>query len=130
MYVSSENGEQAMNCNRPAIDGWEKFNFTIVGPAPAAARLAVSAPVDETLATEGIVYPNPFGTQLNYTLPAKITSHTVAIYDLSGKQLLRSVVKSKQSAYFLNVGSLPRGLYILDISSGTYHKRVKVQKAE
>jgi hypothetical protein len=129
MYVSSENGEQAMNCNRPTIDGWEKFNFTIVGPA-AAARLAVSAPVEEALATEGIVYPNPFGTQLNYTLPAKISSHTVAIYDLSGKQLLRSVIKSKQSAYFLNVGSLPRGLYILDISSGTYHKRVKVQKAD
>lgn len=130
MYVSSENGEQAMTCNRPTIDGWEKFNFTIVGPVTSAAKLAVSAPVEEEQTTEAVVYPNPFGTQLNYTLPAKITSHTVAIYDLSGKQLLRSVIRSKQSAYFLNVSNLPRGLYILDISSGDYHKRVKVQKAE
>lgn len=25
MYVSSENGEQAMNCNRPQAQGWEQF---------------------------------------------------------------------------------------------------------
>ncbi|PSL27509.1 carbohydrate-binding protein [Chitinophaga ginsengisoli] len=130
MYVSSENGEQAMNCNRPTIDGWEKFNFTIVGPVTSAATLAVSAPVESAQPTAGIVYPNPFGTQLNYTLPAKITSHSVAIYDLSGRPVLRAVVKSKQSTYSLNVSSLPRGMYILDISSGTYHQRVKVQKAE
>lgn len=131
MYVSSENGAQAMTCTRPAIDGWEKFNFTIVGPVTSAAnaKLAVSAPVEEQ-ATGTVVYPNPFGTQLNYTLPARISSHTVALYDLSGKQLLRTVVRSRQSAYSLNVSSLPGGLYILDISSGDYHKRVKVQKTE
>lgn len=130
MYVSSENGEQAMNCNRATIDGWEKFNFTIVGPVASAATLAVSAPVQTEQPAAGIVYPNPFGSQLNYTLPARISSHTVAIYDISGKQVLRTVVRSKQSTYFLNVSSLPGGLYILDISSGTYHQRVKVQKAE
>lgn len=132
MYVSSENGEQPMNCNRPTIDGWEKFNFTIVGPATAATAttLAVSKQADTEQPTAGIVYPNPFGSQLNYTLPAKISSHTVAIYDLSGKQVFRTVVRYKQSTYIINVSALPRGMYILDITSGTYHKRVKVQKVD
>jgi hypothetical protein len=127
-YVSSENGLEPMNCNRPVIDGWEKFNFTIIGPVVNAARVATTKQVEEP--TETLVYPNPFGTQLHYTLPGKYTSHVVTVYDFSGKQLLRSVVKNHQANYSLDLSSLPNGLYILDISSGDYHKRVKVQKAE
>jgi hypothetical protein len=30
-YVSSENGTQAMNCNRPAAQGWEQFTVVNAG---------------------------------------------------------------------------------------------------
>jgi hypothetical protein len=129
MYVSSENGEQAMNCNRPAIQGWEKFTFSVVGPVPAAAQLSLSQPVEED-AAETVVYPNPFSTQLNYTLPGKYAAHVATVYDLSGRQLLRTEFRNRQSTYSLDASRLPRGLYILDISSGAYHKRVKVQKTQ
>jgi hypothetical protein len=128
MYVSSENGETAMNCNRPTIDGWEKFSFAEVS---TAARMMNKIPAETATETEaGIAYPNPFSTQLYYTLPSKYTFHTVAVYDLNGRQHIRAVVKGQQPTYSLDAGKLPKGLYILDISSGDYHKRIKVQKAE
>jgi hypothetical protein len=132
MYVSSENGTTTMNCNRPAIDGWEKFNFTVVSPAAAASTASAKISIAPAEATEtaGPVYPNPAGTQLNYTLPGKYTFHTVAVYDLTGRQHIRAVVKGRQSVYTLDVSRLPKGLYILDVSSGNYHQRTKVQKAE
>jgi hypothetical protein len=130
-YVSSENGAAPMTCTRTTPGGWEKFNFTIVGPVPPAVTLVAAKPVDErSAATTVAVYPNPFGSQLNYTVPSTYTSHIATVYDMNGRQVLRSVVRGIQSAYSLNTGNLPRGLYILDISSGSYHKRIKIQKAE
>jgi hypothetical protein len=35
-YVSSENGTQAMNCNRPAAGGWEQFTVVNAGGGKAA----------------------------------------------------------------------------------------------
>lgn len=132
LYVSSENGAAAMTCTRPTIDGWEKFNFTIVGPATAATAttLAASRPEETQRDAQLNVYPNPFGNQLNYTVPTAYASHVATIFDLNGRQVLRTVVKGKQPACFLNTSNLPRGFYILDISSGSYHKRFKIQKAE
>lgn len=130
MYVSSENGAAAMNCNRPTIEGWEKFNFAIIPTTAGAARIAPSKLPEAAAATETLAYPNPFGAQLNYTLPGKYAFHTVTVYDLNGRQHIRTIVRSRQSTYSLDVSRLPKGLYILDISSGSYHKRMKVQKAE
>lgn len=123
-YVSSENGEEAMTCNRPAASGWEKFNFAIVGSGARAAtsQLITAAPVLKD------AYPNPFTTQLYYTLPDKYSAHTVTVYDFTGKQILHYTVNSRQGTYTLDGSRLPKGLYILDISSGDYHKRTKIQK--
>ncbi len=129
MFVSSENGTQAMTCNREVAQGWEAFNWGVAGTAAAGARMAVK----QEAATEDIpsvVYPNPFSTQVNYTLPGKYPNHTVTIYDINGRAQLRKDVRSPQSTYTLDVSRLPKGLYILDISSGVYHKRVKIQKVD
>ncbi|WP_298740963.1 carbohydrate-binding protein [uncultured Chitinophaga sp.] len=127
-YVSSENGAQPMNCNRPTIEGWEKFTFAEVS---SGARTMQIVPEEKTAdAATGTAYPNPFGNQLFYTLPAKYTFHTVVVYDLNGRQHIRAVVKTQQSTYTLDASRLPKGFYILDITSGNYHKRIKVQKAE
>jgi hypothetical protein len=130
LYVSSENGAASMTCTRPAIDGWEKFTFAEVSTAATMARVAVKAPEETEAEEKDIAYPNPFSTQLYYTVPAKYTFHTVAVYDLSGRQHLRAAVKARQATYSLDGSKLPKGFYILDISSGNYHKRIKVQKAE
>lgn len=128
LYVSSEDGEQPMNCNRATIDEWEKFRFAVVGPVVNAASLAV---VQETTATATAqVYPNPVTTALHYTLPAKYNTHVATLYDIAGKQRLRTIVKNSQATYTLDVSALPAGMYILDLRSGDYHKSIKVQKAQ
>ena len=122
-YVSSENGEQAMTCNRPTASGWEKFNFAIV----SGARVLAAQSIGET-PTAKDAFPNPFTTQLHYTVPDKYSSHTVTVYDFSGKQILHYNVNNRLGTYTLDGTRLPKGLYILDISSGDFHKRIKVQK--
>jgi hypothetical protein len=127
-YVSSENGEQAMTCTRPTIDGWEKFNFTVVG---SVARMnAIESLVTTLSPTVKDAYPNPFTTQLHYTLPEKYSAHTITVYDFSGKQILRYNVKNNLGTNTFDGSKLPEGLYILDISSGDFHKRMKVQKSK
>jgi hypothetical protein len=124
MYVSSENGEEPMTCNRPTIGGWEKFTFA---PVTTAARIATQSTAVVANA-EKDAYPNPFITNLYYTLPEQYSAHTVTVYDFQGKQVLRYHVKGRQGTYTLDGSKLPKGLYILDLSSGSYHKRIKVQK--
>lgn len=126
-YVSSENGEEAMTCNRPTIGGWERFNYATV----AGARISTQQAIDLAApATAKAPYPNPFTGQLFYTLPEKYNSHTVKVYDLSGRVMMNRSVKGTQGTYSLDGSKLPKGIYILDISSGDYHQRVKVQKAK
>jgi hypothetical protein len=36
LYVCSENGQQAMNCNRPAVGGWEQFRVVNAGNGKVA----------------------------------------------------------------------------------------------
>ncbi|AEW01148.1 carbohydrate-binding protein [Niastella koreensis] len=122
-FVSSENGEEAMTCNRPTASGWEKFNFAIVsGARVLAAQSIIATP------TEKEAFPNPFTTSLHYTVPEKYSTHTVTVYDFSGKQILHYNVNNRLGTYTLDGSRLPKGLYILDISSGDFHKRMKVQK--
>jgi hypothetical protein len=122
-FVSSENGEEAMTCNRPTASGWEKFNFAIV----SGARVLAAQSIVPT-ATGKDAFPNPFTTSLHYTVPEQYTSHTVTVYDFSGKQILHYNVNNRLGTYTLDGSKLPKGLYILDISSGDFHKRIKVQK--
>jgi hypothetical protein len=126
-YVSSENGEEAMTCNRAAIGGWEKFNFAKVSTSRMAAIQSLVTTLSPSVKE---AYPNPFTTQLHYTLPEQYSSHTVTVYDFSGKQILHYSVNNRQGTYTLDGSKLPKGLYILDISSGDFHKRMKVQKAK
>ncbi|OQP54272.1 carbohydrate-binding protein [Niastella yeongjuensis] len=124
-FVSSENGEEAMTCTRPTADAWEKFNFSIVSTARMAAVQNLVTGMSPSVKD---AYPNPFTTQLHYTVPEKYASHTVTVYDFSGKQILHYNVNNRQGNYTLDGSTLPTGMYILDISSGDFHKRVKVQK--
>ena len=126
-YVSSENGEEAMTCNRATISGWEKFNFATVSMARMAAIQSLVTTLSPAMKE---AYPNPFTTLLHYTLPEQYSSHTVTVYDFAGKQILHYTVNNRQGTYTLDGSKLPKGLYILDISSGDFHKRMKVQKAK
>jgi hypothetical protein len=127
LYVSSENGEEPMTCNRATISGWEKFNYATVTGARISTQQAITLAAP---ATAKAPYPNPFTGQLFYTLPEKYNSHTVKVYDLSGRVMMNRSVKGTQGTYSLDGSKLPKGIYILDISSGDYHQRVKVQKAK
>ncbi|SHM87165.1 Por secretion system C-terminal sorting domain-containing protein [Chitinophaga jiangningensis] len=136
-YVSSENGAAAMTCTRTTIDAWEKFNFSIVGPVASAALLETSADavsgsssLTASKTADAAAFPNPFQSQLYYSLPANVTMHAATLYDISGRAQVRNIVKMQQTRYVLEAGKLPTGTYILEISAKNYHKRYKVQKTQ
>ncbi len=129
IMLALENGAEPMTCDRPTIGGWEKFNFATV--STGGARIATTPQTANcTRCRSKAPYPNPFTTNLFYTLPEKYSSHTVRVFDLSGRVMLNYTVKGSQGTYKLDGSKLPNGLYIVDISSGEYHQRVKVQKAK
>jgi hypothetical protein len=127
LYVSSENGEEPMTCNRPAIGGWERFNYATVSGVRISTQQAIALAAPTAAKAP---YPNPFVGQLFYSLPEKYSSHTVRVFDLSGRVMLHRAVNGRQETYSLDGSKLPKGIYVLDISSGDYHQRVKVQKAK
>jgi hypothetical protein len=127
LYVSSENGEEPMTCSRATIGGWERFNYATVAGARISTQQTIALVAPAAAKTP---YPNPFVGQLFYTLPEKYSSHTVKVFDLSGRVMLHRSVNGRQETYSLDGSKLPKGIYILDISSGDYHQRVKVQKAK
>lgn len=62
--------------------------------------------------------PNPFNEQtiIKYNLPAELGNAYIAIYDLSGKQLMKLALTSKgESAVTINSNELSAGMYIYSI---------------
>lgn len=64
------------------------------------------------------IYPNPVGQVLNVTLPEDNSPHyDFVIYDLLGKEIMRSSLSSQSSKSSIDVGILPKGLYLLSLQN-------------
>lgn len=69
------------------------------------------------------VYPNPVSDKLNIIMDFK-KPETVIVYDMTGKLVLQTQIGISKS--FINVGDLPKGVYILMIKGTSFsHKFVK-----
>ncbi|MEZ4685220.1 MAG: GEVED domain-containing protein [Bacteroidia bacterium] len=73
------------------------------------------------------VFPNP--TTGNIIIQHPDTElHEVRIFDIFGKKLIPASVKHEQDQTELNLGSVPPGLYLLELSDGKKGSVVKVVK--
>ncbi len=74
------------------------------------------------------VYPIPFQEELNILLEYFEEAEVqLQIFDMSGKLWKNSIVNHHQVIH-QNVSALPKGLYILRLTSGKYQKSLKVIK--
>lgn len=70
-------------------------------------------------------YPNPFNpsTLINFNLPSE-SFVNLAIYDLSGKEVMSLIREKKPAGYYsvnVNAGALPSGAYFYRISAGEFN---------
>lgn len=72
------------------------------------------------------VFPNPTGGLLNILLSQPCMDCRMTLRDMTCRQLLQQPLAGKQST--LNIGSLPPGIYLLEINSGDEIQTVKVVK--
>jgi hypothetical protein len=63
------------------------------------------------------VYPNPATDAINILLNGTFPPLTVALYDMSGKLMLTSQMRSEESQKGLAIHDLPAGVYMLHIFS-------------
>jgi endoglucanase len=116
-FVSAEGGSSSgMNCNRETVSGWESFNWgsTFLG------RLTDNTPNENKF----IVYPNPSKDIIFYTVPAGYKNHTILLLDYNGKQ----VYKSKNNNNNINISSLPKGNYLLQIDNNIEVQTIPIVK--
>ena len=78
--------------------------------------------LDDFLASEIKVFPNPVKTNLNIEITNNTESIALDLFDVSGKLVLQKSITNE--AISLNMKNLPRGVYFLKVSSsektGTY----------
>ena len=121
MYVSSENGTQAMNCNRPSIAGWESFNYGIAGAVTAAT-------VVKDAGAALSIYPNPVADRLTYTVPEGTGAHTVVVRDFTGNTVLNKAAGVADGENTLDTSDWKKGIYYISISDSTFRHTFKIVK--
>lgn len=77
--------------------------------------------VPELAAGKIQIYPNPASTEVIVVLPETMTSATVSLFDLSGKEVSRKKASAKSTENELRISTS-------DLSSGTYMIRIENEK--
>ena len=118
LFVSSENGTTAMNCNRAVAQAWETFTWAI-----SSKSASVSSDADDESSVR--IYPSLVTN--NLTVDNRLVGVTqVRVYDLSGK-----IVAQKALQYGcepLDLSALSKGMYIVKIENGSYAKTARIVK--
>lgn len=73
-----------------------------------------------------VIYTNPFGDELNVKWTSTIDK--ISIYTISGQQIFMASDLAKQSHLNINTGNWDKGVYVLNLQSGTTFKTVKLIK--
>jgi hypothetical protein len=79
-----------------------------------------------TVTTAGVsVYPNPANETLTIGLPNGLQAEAT-LADMTGRQVLHTLLKANGAAATLSVASLPEGIYLLNIRSASINYTGKV----
>jgi len=65
------------------------------------------------------VFPNPFSFQTTFTSDVELGNTSLKIYDVSGKEVMRSAIPSGTKNFIIHRGNLLSGLYFYQIISET-----------
>jgi hypothetical protein len=71
--------------------------------------------LDEFLASEVKVFPNPVSSNLNIEINSNSDSIALDLYNVTGKLVLQKAMSNE--AFSLNMKNLPQGIYFLQVSS-------------
>ena len=104
------------------------YNWTVEIPGsecvservPVEVVFQIPDAVQEELLLRGVsLYPNPSKGLVQLTLSQPLTEEgQLLLRDLTGKQLLLDRLGAGATQYDLNMGNLPAGLYLVQLSSG------------
>lgn len=72
--------------------------------------------VDQPLAQQLLIYPNPAKAQVFFNLPSE-TIQSIELYDVTGKCIVKKSVNGRQ--FELNTSNLARGFYVVKVRSAS-----------
>ena len=82
----------------------------------STADTTLTIPTQETV--EFNVYPNPANQNLNITIENDVEVNRVEVMDLTGRIVIMENIENNDSTITLNVGDLPKGVYVIRIYDG------------
>jgi hypothetical protein len=103
-------------------DGTEAFDLPSFTPATAVLKNKAWETVR--------VLPNPAKDRVQIAVPDYVNSLQVALYDITGKQVLNTSLPVSTGKAVLDVASLYRGVYILSLTDGTHSYQTKLMLTE
>lgn len=103
-----------------------------VGGSPGTAYLNCTTGFDPALeALTAKLYPNPATDQVNIVLPSAINAQkmTCRVFDIMGKEMKAEEFEpGSQNILKFSVAAFPQGIYIVQLSDGSYHQNLKFVK--
>ncbi|MDF7814287.1 M4 family metallopeptidase [Hymenobacter sp. YC55] len=127
LRVVMSDASATSSCGSYTYGETEDYSITISGGTALQEAVAVSKS-DSNLDLIGSgrtqpleIYPNPATDMLRITTPGNGTAVAVSVTDLQGIEVLGTQVKGGQ----LNVSTLAKGIYMLEVSDGqkVFHQR-------
>src|SRR5690606_28938950 len=98
MYVSSENGEDPMLCNRPSVGAWEKFEFGLVSSGTEGMGILIEANPENTRELLLKVYPNPVADgSLFIGMEKEHEDITASLFTIEGRQVMTRKLRGDTS---------------------------------
>lgn len=76
--------------------------------------------------TNLLVYPNPASNIVNIKLPEMNTSGLLNLIDATGRVVMTKIVEHHTSTLQLEIGHLPKGIYLLSIENGSQQWTEKI----
>lgn len=87
-----------------------------------------TAEIAETRLDNIFIFPNPIENQLTIKNPNQLKIENVSIYDVVGKLVYQTTLNSKNETSDLGLKTLPRGNYLMYITTGHGVKNFKITK--
>ncbi|NSL85322.1 T9SS type A sorting domain-containing protein [Chitinophaga sp. Mgbs1] len=136
MRVRLGYGNNLISCGTDTYQGEvEDYTVTITTDSTGALTARIGAPVDETPfmhGTESVKVTSPFTDQLHIWYTARQQGNAVIrLYDMRGHlhtQQLQHAREGQNTFRIAELGALPAGMYIVEITSGGKRVAVKVIK--
>lgn len=76
------------------------------------------------------IYPNPAGATAYLELKDQSRKdHSIRVFDVLGKEIFPQVTKKSDDVEFIDVTSLPAGIYFIEVAQGEYTRNLKLTVA-